>query len=230
MMPMAPGKAFLLFDLDGTLVRLGWDSPEIAAARARVREIMRELGISPPFGMMVPALAEIGRTRPLVAQALEELELLAAARALDHGGAAGLVASLAELPLAVVTNNGRACSERALSIAGLGTGAFGALICRDDVQRFKPAPESLEKAVSALRRDHGEPARVVMIGDSVTDIQAARALGALVPYPVLTVGVLNGVSGEAALREAGADLIAARVGDLIQVLRDGGAGISRCGT
>lgn len=219
---MTPGKTFLLFDLDGTLLSLGWDSPEIAVRRARIRDIVRELGINPPFGMMVPALAEIGRGKPWVAEALDDLELAAAERARECHGALGLVAALAGLPMALVTNNGRACIERALTVAGLQRDAFGAILCRDDVTRFKPDPESLHKAVAALRVSHGEPAQVIMVGDSATDVQAARALGAMLPCPVLAYGVLHGVSKEAALVEAGADHVAARTCDLLSRLRGGG--------
>ena len=36
------GPTFLLFDVDGTLLHLGWDAPEIAHRRARIRD-MRKL-------------------------------------------------------------------------------------------------------------------------------------------------------------------------------------------
>ncbi len=156
---MTSRKTFLLFDLDGTLLNLGWDAPEIAGRRARIREIVRELGINPSFGMMVPALAEIGRHKPWVAQALEDLELAAAERARECGGALRLIAALSGLPLALVTSNGRACIARAMAVVGLPQDAFGAIVCRDDVTRFKPEPDSLLKAVAALQKEHGEPPR-----------------------------------------------------------------------
>jgi phosphoglycolate phosphatase-like HAD superfamily hydrolase len=223
-----PDPACLLFDLDGTLVRLGWGSAAVIAPRDEARRILRELGLRPPLGMMIPTLAELGQTRahPEAARVLDELERAAAAGATPCAGAAEvlLACKRAGLRCAIVSNNGRACIEQALRCAGLlsdATAAIDAIVGREDVRRYKPDPEPLRRALSllgwqsaALAPALKEP-RAFMIGDAPSDIQAARALS---EAEVVGVGVLTGLGDEAALRAAGAHAVLRTLHELLPLL------------
>jgi phosphoglycolate phosphatase len=60
-----------------------------------------------------------------------------------------------------------------------------------------------------LRVEHYDPSASVMVGDRLHDIQAAKANG------LRSIGVLWGYGGEAELRTAGADWLAATPGDVL---------------
>lgn len=199
---------FLLFDMDGTLLRLGWGAAGLATLREEIRQLLRERRLRPPFGMLIPALAELGRDEPPVARLLAELERCAAEEARACAGVPEVLAAL-PFPLALVTSNGRACVERALAVAGLGPDRFrfDAIVSRDDVRRMKPDPEPFRRAAELLQVRHGPPRRLYVLGDSATDLEAGRALRAEVSYPVVLVGVLGGVSDREQLRAAGADAV-----------------------
>ena len=93
---------------------------------------------------------------------------------------------------------------------GAGDAVAGATTSAD-VDEGKPAPDLLTVAVE----QHGlDPARTVVVGDTVWDVEAARAAG--LPCIGLTCG---GIS-EAELREAGAVAVCADPADLLDHLDD----------
>lgn len=76
------------------------------------------------------------------------------------------------VPLGLVTGK----SRRAWEITAPRTllGDFDVVVLDDDVPAPKPDPAGLRLALEALGED---PARVVYVGDSLTDLEAARAAG-----------------------------------------------------
>lgn len=76
-----------------------------------------------------------------------------------------------DVPLVCVTNKARRFSVPLLDALGIG-GRFEHHIAGDDVSAKKPDPEAL---LEAARRCHATPSQCVLIGDSVSDIRAARA-------------------------------------------------------
>jgi phosphoglycolate phosphatase len=97
----------------------------------------------------------------------------------------GLEAALdllaAEGALLAVCTNKRTDLSLAL-LGGLGlTGRFAAIVGPDQAPAAKPDPSHLLAAVAAAG---GHPARALMVGDSITDVQAARAAG----VPIVLVG------------------------------------------
>lgn len=94
----------------------------------------------------------------------------------------GLQAMRADgLSLAVVTNKPTEFTLPLLAQTGLG-GLFKTVVCGDTCAHKKPHPEPVLHACALLAV---EPARAVVIGDSVNDAQAARAAGTavlIVPY------------------------------------------------
>ena len=76
-----------------------------------------------------------------------------------------------DVPLVVVTNKARRFTLPLLEALGIGD-RFEHVIAGDDVTRKKPDPEAL---LEAARRCGAAPERSLLIGDSVSDIRAARA-------------------------------------------------------
>lgn len=91
--------------------------------------------------------------------------------------------------LAVATNDYRSIAEAQLSAVGL-LGLFELVNGFDSVPNPKPAPDAI---LDACARMGVAPDRSIMVGDSVHDLHAARAAGAM------SVAVLSGPADEADL-------------------------------
>lgn len=101
--------------------------------------------------------------------------------------------------VAIVSNNSAACVHNFLQLHGL-QHLVDAVVGRTPYrpEAMKPAPHSLLRASSHL----AVPLRdCTLIGDSVTDVEAARAAG------VRSIGFANRTGKERALAAAGADVV-----------------------
>jgi len=78
------------------------------------------------------------------------------------------------LPLGVCTGKGRWTTRITLEALGL-AGVFSVVMTGDDVERNKPDPEPL---LTIARRVGCDPQNLVMVGDALADVRAARAAGA----------------------------------------------------
>lgn len=83
--------------------------------------------------------------------------------------------------------------------------AFECVIGLEHVERAKPDPQPIERALARL---DGSAARAIMVGDTPDDILAGRRAG------TGTVGVTTGAYGRRALEEAGADAVIDSLADL----------------
>ena len=198
-----------IFDLDGTLIDSGRDIalsanfvrghfglPELApdvvlayvgdGASLLVRRVLSHDGAAAPD--------------PQVDEGLEVFREHYGRHCLDHTrlypGVLETLRHFRLFPLAVATNKPRAFAVKILD--GLKVGAaFRRVVCADDVAHRKPDPEPLRRCLEGLAVP---PAQVVVVGDSLHDVQAARALGAC------AVGAAYGLTPAGRLREAGPDL------------------------
>jgi phosphoglycolate phosphatase len=84
--------------------------------------------------------------------------------------------------LAVCTNKYEGQSVKLLTILGIAD-RFAAICGRDTFPQFKPDPRHLTETIV---RAGGDPARAVMVGDSRTDIDTAKAAG--IPVVAVTFG------------------------------------------
>jgi phosphoglycolate phosphatase len=180
--------ATIVFDLDGTLAETAGDiiatlnvilereglsaiplerAKELIGAGARV---LLERGFR-VNGVDLPSQ----RLEALFADFLDHYEAHIVDRShLFDGVGAALDALLSDgRRLAVCTNKIERHSVKLLDLLGVGD-RFATIAGRDTFPFFKPDPRHL---LETIRRAGGDPARAVMVGDSRTDIDTAKAAG-----------------------------------------------------
>lgn len=185
----------VIFDMDGTLLRLQVDIEE---ARLRVAELFAPYGYREGFRPILWHIEQASRhadragvdgakLRRRARALVDEQEIIGAREAKMREGASELLAALGArgIPLGLVTDNGRACVEPALSAAGLPASLFQVVVTRDDVPYPKPDPAGILRACRVLRSP-----LVVYIGDHPKDVTAGRTASR--EWPGLVVVALSG--------------------------------------
>lgn len=187
----------VVFDLDGTLADTSGDL--LAAANACFRDmglgdvlqVGRDEGVALRGGraMLTAGLERLGRLEAAVVDRyypvlLEAYNGAIAEHTVFYPGAIEAVEALAArgYGVGICTNKPEALAEKLMQALGA-RGAFGALVGADTLPVRKPDPEPLRETV---RRLGGDPAKTVLIGDSDTDRNTARAAG--VPSVLVTFG------------------------------------------
>lgn len=171
----------ILFDLDGTLI--GTRALYMEAYRTAVRPYIRR-DLSDSDIMALRPTSELAFLRAVVAEADLEACLRDFYEAYHglHGdlfegiydGVPDLLSAIrqAGLRTGIVTGKSRRSWEITSAVAALGP--FDVLVFDDDVRAPKPDPHGLEQAMEALGLD---PADGAYVGDTVSDMEAARAAG-----------------------------------------------------
>ena len=108
-------------------------------------------------------------------------------------------------PIGIVSTKGRCRIEAALDRDGL-RGTVDVIVGADDVSRYKPDPEGLNKAAGLLGIPTGQ---CVYVGDSEVDARAAEAAG--IPF----IAVLSGTTPAATFGRFRCRAVLAGVGDLV---------------
>ncbi|GIM97533.1 HAD family hydrolase [Paractinoplanes toevensis] len=211
----------ILFDFDGPVCSIfaGYPAPKIAA---ELVELLQRRGVSLP-----PQLAS--ETDPLevlrwtgsaaeqtLTRAVEDALRAAELRAIESAAPTSysreviVAARQAGLPVAVVSNNS-AEAVTAYLVAHRLAGYVAPIVGRAyaDPARMKPNPEPVLQAVRDLRV---QAAKTVLIGDSLSDIEAGRAAG------VRTIGYANRPAKATVFQEAGADVVIDSMGPLAAAL------------
>jgi len=187
----------VVFDLDGTLADTSGDL--LAAANACFRDMgigdvlhpQRDEGIALRGGkaMLTAGLERLGRMDMAVVERyypvlLEAYDGAIAEHTVLYPGAMEAVEVLASrgYGVGICTNKPEALAQKLMVALGA-RDAFGALVGADTLTVRKPDPEPLRETA---RRLGGDPARTVLIGDSDTDRNTARAAG--VPSVLVTFG------------------------------------------
>jgi len=184
----------VLFDCEGTLVDFQW---RLVEGERALREALYDLGFAPGMFAADSYATMWNRALSLPDAPVDEAGLRAGlgpvydrwdADALDRWqlrpGARALLTELAVrgYRLAVVSNIGRRALEPALARFGL-TACLETVISRDDMRLMKPSGEPLRVALDAWGL---ESHQAIMVGDSRTDVRAAR--DARVPVAVILGG------------------------------------------
>ncbi len=210
----------LLLDFDGPIcsVFAGLPAPDVAA---RLRELLSSNGKPLP---------------DVVAKEDDPIEVLRYAGGLDPDAAAGIEATLREAEraavetaqptpqarevilachrtrrrVAVISNNSQAAVERYLAAHRLAE-HVDVIVGRTepDPGLLKPHPHLVLRALDALGSD---PATCALVGDSISDIQAAQATG------TTSIGFANKPGKAERLQGAGADTIVTTMAELHSAL------------
>lgn len=88
------------------------------------------------------------------------------------------------IKIAIATTDDRGATESMLTAFGV-TDLVTTMVCADDGIKAKPAPDMVTAICARMKVD---PSKVIVIGDTVADLQMARSAGA-----GLVIGVLSGV-------------------------------------
>ncbi|HET9656247.1 MAG TPA: HAD-IA family hydrolase [Kineosporiaceae bacterium] len=196
----------VLLDFDGPVcsVFAGFPAPMVAE---ETRRSLLESGVSLPQPgidtddpmVVLSQAAQVSRDAGQEAQLhLADLELQAVESAEPTPGSTRFLRACREAskPVVIVSNNTAGAIRRYLGIHSLGDLVFDVIgRDQDDATLMKPHPHLL---LTALKRVSCEPADAVMIGDSPSDLAAARAAG------VPSIGFANKPGKDARLSAADA--------------------------
>ena len=179
----------VIFDLDGTLADTSGDL--IAAANAcfdimgagAVLDPTRDAGTALRGGraMRRLGLGRIGKFYPVL---LEAYGAAIDVHTVLYPGAMEAVAQLSRdgYAVGICTNKPEGLAETLMTRLGV-RGAFASLVGADTLTVRKPDAAPL---IEAVRRAGGDPRRSLLVGDTVTDRETARAAG--VPSVLVTFG------------------------------------------
>lgn len=216
----------LLLDFDHTLTDFG-DHVHWPEARPVLRALYAEAGVPESFleahAGSIGLYTAVAALQPLEAPAhfavqrraaaiLDELERggVETTRALP--GARELLEGLDRLGVraAIVTSNSGGVVYAILQRLGL-WGHVDVVIGRSEVARLKPDPEGI---LAGCRLLGVAPSGAAYLGDSVADIEAARAAG------LQALAVTTGLSTADDLRTAGADAVFATLLEVLEALEE----------
>ncbi|MGC5050095.1 HAD family hydrolase [Micromonospora sp. DT48] len=211
----------VLLDFDGPVCSIfaGYPAPQVAA---ELVDVLRRCGVDvPPDLASEPDPLEVLRRTGAagdhgVTRAVEDVLCAAECRAVQtaeptpYGREVIVAARQAGMPVAAVSNNSAGAVTAYLAAHRLAE-HVSPVVGRAYAEpgRMKPNPEPILQAVRSL----GEPpARCVLIGDSLSDIEGARAAG------VAVIGYANRPAKVDAFRLAGADAVVTSMGEIAAVL------------
>jgi HAD superfamily hydrolase (TIGR01549 family) len=176
----------VVFDVDGTLldtnylhVAAWWEAFRERGHDIRCADIHRALGM----GSEELIKRVLGKPDPSVSAAHSRHYAPYLGRIRPLPGAADLLRATARLGLDVVLATSAKSDEVDLMLDALGAGsAISAAVSSGDVERAKPDPGIVQKALDVSGVD---PGRAVMVGDTVWDVFAAERAGIGVHRPAL---------------------------------------------
>jgi HAD superfamily hydrolase (TIGR01509 family) len=194
-----PGRAGVIFDVDGTLldtnylhVAAWWEAFRERGHDIRCADVHRALGT----GSDELVERVLGRPDPSVIDAHSRYFAPYLGRMRPLPGAPDLLTATSKLGLHVVLATSAKDDEIDLMLDAIGArDAIGTVVSSGAVERAKPDPDIVERALSESGTDR---ARAVMVGDAVWDAIAARRSG------IPCIGLLSGGIAEEQLRDAGA--------------------------
>ncbi|MEV4119475.1 HAD family phosphatase [Micromonospora sp. NPDC049645] len=214
------GVGAVLLDFDGPVCSIfaGYPAAHVAA---ELVDVLRRRGVDvPPELASEPDPLEVLRRSVTMGQsvtpAVEDALCAAERRAVEtaeptsYGREVIVAARQAGLSVAVVSNNSAEAVSAYLAAHRL-AGHVSPVVGRAyaDPARMKPHPDPILRAVRHL----GEPPdRCVLVGDSLSDIEGARAAG------VRVIGYANRGSKVDAFRAANADVVITSMGEVARVL------------
>lgn len=171
--------AAILFDMDGVLVDSldsWWKSLNIALKHYTNKEISREEFIENFWGNeLLDNLKKLGIDEEISTfcnniyyNFIDEIKL--------YPGVKQTLKKLNKYPKAIITNTPRDCAIQILKKYGIDK-YFEIIITSDQIENGKPAPDMV---FEACKRLGVTPDKIILIGDTESDVQAGRAAGSKV--------------------------------------------------
>lgn len=193
------GRAGVLFDLDGTLVdsnylhTLAWSRALADAGEwAPMNAVHRLVGMG--GDQLLPKL--LGHDSPRAKEARTRHYRPLMSEVKPFPGALELLTQVHQHNVAVVLASSSPADELEELLGRVGAqGVVDAVTTADDVEESKPAPDVF---LCALQKGNVDRQKALAVGDSVWDIEAARAAG------IACVAVETGGFSQHELSEAGA--------------------------
>lgn len=172
--PVTDEHAGVVYDLDGTVVRLAvdWD-----AATDEVASIFRDAGVEPPGDLwtMLDVAVEHDIADP-VEEVVARHERQGARDSIRLPAADDL--GDCDRPIGICSLNAESACRIALDEHGL-EADVDAVVGRDTVERRKPDPEPL---LATIDRLSVRPSEVLFVGDTETDAETALRAGTAFRY------------------------------------------------
>ncbi|WP_431901270.1 HAD family hydrolase [Micromonospora chalcea] len=211
------GMGTVLLDFDGPVCSIfaGYPAPQVAA---ELVDVLRRQGVDvPPDLVSEPDPLEVLRRTISagshgITRVVEDALCAAERRAVEtaeptpYGREVIVAARQAGMPVAVVSNNSAGAVSAYLAahrLAAYVSPVVGRAYA--DPSRMKPNPEPILQAARAV----GEPlSRCVLVGDSLSDIEGARAAG------VRVIGYANRPGKAETFWAAGADVVITSMSEL----------------
>ena len=210
----------VLFDLDGTLIEFkfkviesrkavidmlqgrGFDTKELTPemrTQNLLNETRRQIENSSRLGSFEEMKEEISKV-------LDRFEIQAFNEARVHPGSLPILKKITSkgIRAAVVTNSGRVPVDLLLENFGFSP-YLSLIVTRNEVERLKPDPQGILRALEALQARREDS---IYVGDSIIDVQAARAA------KVSSVAVASGLYKAEELMEHGPDFLIQRIEEL----------------
>lgn len=211
----------VLLDFDGPVCSIfaGYPAPQVAAELVDLLRRER-VAVPPDLARELDPLEVLRRAGAAgdhgVTRAVEDALCAAERRAVETAvptpyGREVIVASRqAGMPVAVVSNNSAGAVSAYLAahrLAAYVSPVVGRAHAKPELMKPNPVP-----ILQAVRAVGEQPARCVLIGDSLSDIEGARAAG------VRVIGYANRPSKVEAFRSAGAHVVITSMGAIAEVL------------
>ena len=211
----------IIFDFDGTLAKLNIDFHRM---REAVGKLILSYGITRDelhtdfvLEMIDSAAAILNQRSPHISKKffdeansiIEKIEIEAAENGELFDRTKELLNSLKSLKIScgIITRN----YTKAVKIVFPDILSYcPVVVCRDAVNKVKPHPEHLNKALNKLG---GSAKHTLMIGDHPLDIKTGRRAG------TKTCGVLTGHFQKNDFIEAGADLVLPHAADILNIIK-----------
>jgi pyrophosphatase PpaX len=215
----------ILFDLHGVIIK---NTFKVKEAKRALLDKLGKLGLDIStisvdntfMDIMVKAEKQVAESKKLdleflkknIGAVLDEFDIQSIYQSELIKGAKSVIDELRRrgLKLGLITNSGRIGVEVALEKFAL-NGCFDVIVTRDDVERIKPSEESILKALSVLGC---APKEVAYVGDSWTDVEAAKNAG------VMTIAIVGGISSKERLLQASPDRIISSLNELLKIISE----------
>jgi len=181
-------RELVIFDLDGTLVKLMHDQDKLNSLRMLVTEEIEKSsfvdkgmirgGVFGLYRLLETHSMEDKSIRVKIRNYIDRYELGCAAEAELREEIYSAIPDLKKCGaiIGMITNNGRACVDKLFTLGIIQEREFDMIITRDEMDKIKPDSWSLTQMIDLAK---GRPDNIFFVGDSMNDSEMANAYNAI---------------------------------------------------